>query len=138
MTRTHRRPGRPTLFDTAAQQRYLTARAIPGTTQAQAAAAAGVASRTVRDTRHTNPAFRKADDTARTTARALAADAAPHGESRYKNHGCRCTTCTAAASKARARLREHDRKQTAPHAPVTRLNTTGKEKPKSFPLAVAS
>lgn len=126
--------GRPTLFDAAARERYLKARAEPGTTQAQAAAAAGVAARTVRDARHADPAFAAADQRAAATARARHIEQFPHGESRYNHHGCRCGTCTNCATTARA-----ERRETGPDtAPVTAITPPADRSSRSFPLAVAS
>jgi hypothetical protein len=126
--------GRPPLFDEAARERYLKARAEPGTTQAQAAAAAGVASRTVRDARRTDPAFKTADEQAAARARAARIEQMPHDESRYKHHGCRCLICTTAATTGRADRRA----RAADPASVTPITATTERSSRSFPLAVAS
>lgn len=126
--------GRPALFDTAARERYLKARAEPGTTQAQAAAAAGVAARTVRDARAADPAFAAADKHAADVARARRIEQLPHNESRYNHHACRCGTCGRCATTARTERRETHTDTT----PVTAITPPTERSSRSFPLAVAS
>jgi hypothetical protein len=126
--------GRPPLFDETARERYLKARAEPGATQAQAAAAAGVAVRTVSYTRKVDPAFAAAVERAAARARAGRIERMPHGESRYKRYGCRCQVCTDATAEGRA-----DRRARAgAGAAVTAINPPDERSPRSFPLAVAS
>lgn len=144
--------GRPALFDTAAQAHYLKARA-DGATQAEAAAAAGVAVRTIRDAYTRIPGFRDQEKQAATAGRYARL---PHGESRYNHLACRCPICTVAADTARVERRRRAKARTATarkEAPVVPLSpppdpgqsprqsapdqaTPGS--PESFPLARAS
>lgn len=52
-----------------------------------------------------NQAFAERFATAKQRARAALLAKAPHGESRYTNHGCHCDTCRTAATAARTRRR---------------------------------
>lgn len=128
-----RRPGdRRVTFDAAARAAYLAARA-GGATQKAAAAAVGVAPKTVRDARR-NAAFRTADDAAAVRGRPARIDQLPHDASRYNHHGCRCPTCTKAATTARTELRD----RTAQEAPVMPITAPPQESRNPFPLARAS
>ncbi|MBM9510024.1 hypothetical protein [Actinacidiphila acididurans] len=112
--------GRVALFDTAARELYLKTRA-DGATQAEAAAAAGVAVRTVRDAYTRVPGFRDAEKQAAVAGRYARL---PHGESRYTHLGCRCPICTVAADTARVERRRRAKTPTATarkEAPVVPL-----------------
>lgn len=130
MTAPPRGRGRPPLFDDAAREHYLAARA-GGATQAAAATAAGVTDRVVRYARSTSAAFRERDDKAAVTGRLARV---LHGEYRYKHLGCRCPTCTKAASTARANCRDRARK----NAPIVPMSPSDQGSPQDFPLARAS
>lgn len=125
--------GRPALFHTAARQRYLTARQ-QGATQKAAAELVGVAAKTVRDARTSNPQFRALDDQAADIGRQARIDNLSHGESRYNNHKCRCPICTKAASAARAGRPDRARKE----AHVVPINTTEQGSSSLFLAARAS
>lgn len=132
--------GRPALFHAGARAAYLTARAA-GANQQEAAAAAGVAAKTVRNTRAADAEFRAADDAARATGRGKRL---PHGESRYNHAECRCPICTKDASAARAARPDRDRKATSTRggdthvADVVPMPRSDEGSPESFPLARAS
>lgn len=130
MTAPRRGRGRPPLFDAPTRTRYLAARAA-GATQKDAAATAGIAAQTVRNTRTRDTAFRALDDAA--AERSLQVRL-PHGESRYNHRGCRCPTCTKAASTAR--VTRPDR--TPQEAHVVPINPPGQGSSSSFPAARAS
>lgn len=128
--------GRPALFDTPAQDTYLKARTA-GATQEEAAALAGVAVRTVRDAYTRTTGFRTADKEAAALGRKTRLDDRPHDESRYTNQGCRCPTCTRAASAARTqRATRAARKEESPT--VSKINTPAAGSPQNFLLARAS
>lgn len=125
--------GRPTLLTPAARDRYLAARRT-GATQEKAAAAAGIAAKTIRDIRRRDPDFRNDDDQARLAGRLARV---PHGEYRRIHLKCGCPTCVHAASSARAARRT--RAATAgPPAPVVALPPATAGSSKDFPLARAS
>lgn len=137
--------GRPALFTDTAQATYLKARAA-GATQTEAAAAAGVAVRTIHDAYRRVEGFREAEQHAAATARKTRADDPDqHGEGRY-NRGCHCTICRTAASAARTERRARDRRNAArarqeetpvvPFQPATPPSAAGS--PKAFLLARAS
>lgn len=102
--------GRPALFTDNAQAQYLSARAA-GATQAKAAAAAGVAVRTVHDAYKRVAGFWEAEQHAAATARPPGPDPDTHGEGRY-NRGCRCRVCRTKASQARAERRARAKRNT--------------------------
>ncbi|HEY5834949.1 hypothetical protein [Streptomyces sp.] len=133
MTAPSRGRGRPALFNADAQQRYLEARAA-GATQKDAAALVRVAANTIRYHRATDHAFREADDTAAACGRQARIDQLAHGETRYKHYGCRCTTCTKAATVGRTNRPSYNAKE----ARIIPISPTGQESSCSFPLARAS
>lgn len=116
MTRRRRDRGRPALFTPTLITQYLTARAT-GATQQEAAAAVGVAVRTVRDAYIRVRGFRDAEKHAADLGRQARIDELPHDESRYTNLGCRCGICRKAATAARIARRQH----AAQEAPVVPL-----------------
>lgn len=132
MTAPSRGRGRPAVFDTAAQEIYLKAREA-GATQKAAAAEVGVTARTVRNALASNPDFKAADTEAGAQSRKTRIGAR-HDAYTYKHYGCRCPTCTKAASAARAQNADRARKE----ARVTPISPPSEGSSSSFPLARAS
>ncbi|MFJ2279187.1 hypothetical protein ACIOEZ_34125 [Streptomyces sp. NPDC087866] len=96
--------GRPPVFDTALQAAYLDA-VRAGMRLAPAAAHVGISRNTPTRAARTDTAFRQALADAKTQGRKTRLDEVPHGEARYNNYGCHCTTCTTAATTARTKRR---------------------------------
>lgn len=109
-TPARRRPGRAVTFTPDRRQQYLDALAA-GIPLGAAAAQVGISPNVPRLHQRTDPAFAQAVQEAKALGRKLRQDAAPHGESRYNNQGCRCRTCRAAATTARTN-RRHDNPDT--------------------------
>lgn len=140
MTAPRRGRGRPVYrFTPTARAVYLAAVAA-GATYTDAAKAAGVTPRAVRNTRAADPQFADAHDQAAATAAATRLAGLPHGESRYNHHRCRCDTCTKAATTARTA--RPDRQPPAPVHPITHPepppHAPDQGSSQAFPLAVAS
>ncbi|KAF0646592.1 MULTISPECIES: hypothetical protein [Streptomyces] len=96
--------GRPATFTTATRRVFLDAVAA-GTPLGQATQLAGVSPTTPRRHARTDPAFAADLAAAKAAGREARLANVPHGESRYNNYGCRCTTCRTAATTARTNRR---------------------------------
>lgn len=142
MTGPHRGPGAPLRFDDTARQTYLTA-VTEGAKAFQAARLVGLTVQAINKTARTDSSFAAARDIARTHGKKARAERMPHGESRYKHAGCRCTICTPAATQARTSRRHrntHPTRDDSPQeaAPILQLPHTASPTGDIPPLARAS
>jgi hypothetical protein len=124
--RPRRGPGRPVTFDTHQRQRYLDA-VTSGAKLSDAALQAGITPQWAARIAKTDATFGTALATARELGRKARQEDMPHGESRYNHLGCRCTTCTHAATAARTGRRHRD---TDTDDRPDSADTTGPDQPK--------
>ncbi|MFI0156265.1 hypothetical protein [Streptomyces lydicus] len=98
--------GRPTVFNETLQAEFLRLVA-DGVPVGEAAAKVGVGRKTPSQLAARNRRFAAALADAKTTGREarFAPERLTHGDPATYNHGCRCTRCTAAATRARAESR---------------------------------
>jgi hypothetical protein len=141
-----RPPGRPVTFDTHQRQRYLNA-ITTGAKLSDAALQAGITPQWAARIAKTDATFATALAAARELGRKARQEDMPHGESRYNHLGCRCPTCTHAATAARTGRRHRDNDTeaqpdtdtTSPDQPkLTLIHTPQTRHTDPLPLAAAS
>ncbi|WP_228981347.1 hypothetical protein [Streptomyces sp. DH12] len=139
MTTPHRRRGRPTAFDDTTRRAFLDA-VTAGMPLGQAVQHVGINPGLPSRHARTDPDFAQQLTDAKAAGRAARLADAPHDESRYTNHGCRCDTCRTAATAARTgRRHTTDSSGNAPPGPtLITLPTTPGSSPTAFSLARAS
>lgn len=136
---THSRPAhRPLTFDDRMREQYLAA-VTNGMRLASAAAHVGISADIPTRYARTNPAFGRALADAKAIGKKHRQENIPHGEYRYNCHGCRCETCTTAATHARTRRRTTNQPEEGQGEAAEVLNLrTGPSSSTSFLLARAS
>jgi hypothetical protein len=107
--------GRPAVFDTTLQTRYLTA-ITTGMRLGEAARHVGISVNVPTRLARSDPQFATRLADARAAGRKARADSKPHSEAHYNNDNCRHPDCATAARKGRA----HRRRTT----PATRPDTS--------------
>jgi hypothetical protein len=122
VTGTDRGRGRPTTTFTPETMHAFLRAVTAGATQNKAAAELGISPRVVRYHAHHHPDFATALADARERGKQARY---PHGATRYRHLGCRCPTCTTAASAARTDRRHTHQEQPddRPDAQIHQLPT---------------
>ncbi|MGA4867529.1 hypothetical protein ACPB9J_33385 [Streptomyces lavendulocolor] len=134
--------GRPAVFDTTLQTRYLTA-ITTGMRLGEAAHHIGISVNVPTRLARTDPQFATRLADARAAGRKARADTKPHDESHYNNDSCRHPDCATAARKGRAHRRRTaaartDSRDDHHHAAVIDLEPATPKSPTSFLLLKAS
>jgi hypothetical protein len=139
--RSGRGRGRPAVFDTTLQTRYLAA-VTTGMRLGEAARHVGISVNVPTRLARSDPQFATRLADARAAGKKARADAKPHGESHYNNDSCRHPDCAAAARKGRAHRRRAARADTGRddhhHATVIDLEPATPKSPISLLLLKAS
>ncbi|MFF2411829.1 hypothetical protein [Streptomyces sp. NPDC058092] len=136
---TNSRPAhRPLTFDDRMREQYLAA-ITSGMRLGPAAEAVGISVDIPTRYARTDPDFGRALADAKAIGKKNRQENIPHGEYRYNCHGCRCETCTTAATRARAGRRTTDQPEDGQGEAAEVLNLrTGPSPSTSFLLARAS
>ncbi|MFD7615731.1 hypothetical protein [Streptomyces sp. NPDC059802] len=136
---TRSRPAhRPLTFNDHMREQYLAA-VTNGMRLGPAAAHVGISADVPTRYARTNPQFGRALAGAKAIGKKNRQENIPHSEYRYNCHGCRCETCTTAATRARAQRRTTHQPEDGQSKPAEVFNIrTGPSSSTSFLLARAS